>query len=166
MDDMNNIIKKIICLLCLLEQSITASQYAICLCHETNAEMLAFYVVNVKALNDLVKSRIFLEVEQEEYQRDLHDDADKYLNHVRELAFKKNLEIETHKIEGTIHLEIKKFVEENNIDLLVIGELPRIRSRRDEFYNETERAMRSVHCSVLMVKDDERIWEAYEKLNN
>jgi hypothetical protein len=42
--------------------------------------------------------------------------------------------------------------------------LSRIRSRRDEFYDETERAMRTVACSVLIVKDEDRVWEMFEAL--
>ena len=53
---------------------------------------------------------------------------------------------------------------EEEIDLLVIGELSRIRSRRDEFYDESERAMRTAGCSVLIVKDEDRVWEMYESL--
>ncbi|HEX42671.1 MAG TPA: universal stress protein, partial [Phycisphaerales bacterium] len=36
--------------------------------------------------------------------------------------------------------------------------------RRDEFYDEAERAMRSAACSVLIVKDADRVWEMYESL--
>ena len=53
------------------EQSITAAQYAICLAKALNAELTAVYVINTRALNDLVKSHIFLETEQDEYQRDI-----------------------------------------------------------------------------------------------
>ena len=65
---------------------------------------------------------------------------------------------------GSVQQEIRKYVQENEIDLLVIGELSRVRSRRDEFYNEAERAMRSVSCSVLIVKDEDRVWELYDTL--
>jgi len=60
--------------------------------------------------------------------------------------------------------ELIDSVKDENIDLLVIGELSRIRSRRDEFYDENERAMRSATCSVLIVKDEDKVWELYESL--
>jgi nucleotide-binding universal stress UspA family protein len=63
-----------------------------------------------------------------------------------------------------VHREIVDSVEADDVDLLVIGELSRIRSRRDEFFDETERAMRAVSCSVLIVKDEDRVWEMYESL--
>ncbi len=59
---------------------------------------------------------------------------------------------------------IKNKIREHGIDLLVIGELSHVRSRRDEFYNEAERAMRNVPCSVLIVKDEDRVWELFESL--
>ena len=43
-------------------------------------------------------------------------------------------------------------------------ELPRIRSRRDELYDEAEQAMRSVTCSVLIVKDEDAVYDMYEAL--
>lgn len=144
------------------EESITAVQYAILLAKSYNASLCAAYIVNTRALTDLVKTRIFIKEEQEEYQRDIEADADKYLNHVRSLALQKNLTIDTVKSSGNIHQEIKRIVKEQEIDLLVIGELSQIRSRRDEFYNESERAMRSVDCSVLIVKDEDRVWDMFE----
>ncbi len=65
---------------------------------------------------------------------------------------------------GSVNKEIVNAVNEDEVDLLVIGELSRIRSRRDEFYDESERAMRAVTCSVLIVKDEDRVWEMYESL--
>ena len=161
---MNGPIKKIMVYIDGTEQSITAAQYAICLSKAAGAELIALYVVNTRALSDLVKARIFLEVEQVEYQRDLIADADKYLNHVKNLARQKGVAIETESKSGTPYLEVKNAVIEHGIDLLVIGELSHIRSRRDEFFNETERAMRNVPCSVLVVKDEERVWNLFEGL--
>ena len=65
---------------------------------------------------------------------------------------------------GSVHKEVLEAVKEADVDLLMIAELSRIRSRRDEFYDESERAMRAVPCSVLIVKDEDRVWEMYEAL--
>jgi nucleotide-binding universal stress UspA family protein len=146
------------------EQSITAAQFALCCAKRIDAELTALYVINTRALDDLLKARIFLKEEQTEYTRDLEADAERYLNHVRELARRKGVAIETVKATGTPNQEIVRVVKEGGYDVLVIGELSRIRSRRDEFYDETERAMRAVPCSVLIVKDEERVWEMYEAL--
>ena len=124
------------------EESITAAQYALVLAASTGASLKVLYVVNTKALNDLVTARIFLKEEQREYEHDLQADAERYLNHVRDLARSKGVFIETQSTVGNVHQEIVNRVREDQIDLLIIGELSHIRSRRDEFYDETERAMR------------------------
>ncbi len=146
------------------EQSITAAQLAICFAKYTGARLTAIYVVNTRALDDLLKAKIFLEEEEVEYARDLEADAQRYLNHVAELCRQKGVEVETLNIRGSVHQEILDAVKERGIDILFIGELARIRSRRDEFYDEAERAMRSVGCSVLIVKNESRVWEIFQAL--
>lgn len=146
------------------EESITAAQFALTIAAATGATLKVFYVVNTKALNDLVTARIFLKEEQMEYEHDLQADAERYLNHVKDLARTKGIPIETESATGNVHQEIVNRVREEDIDLLLIGELSHIRSRRDEFYDESERAMRAVPCSVLIVKDEERVWELYNSL--
>jgi len=144
------------------EESVAAAQYAILLAEFAKARLEALYVVNTRALNDLVKTRIFLKEEQAEYQRDIELDADKYLQHVQELGRTRGVTVEAIKASGSVHQEIKRITQENDIDLLVMGKISRIRSRRDEIYDEAERAMRSVSCSVLVVKDEDRVWDLFE----
>jgi len=112
----------------------------------------------------LLRARIFIKSEQEEYKNDLEKDADRYLKHIKALADEKAINVNLIKASGNIIAEIKKSVKELDIDLLVIGELSRIQSRLDELHNEVERAMRSVSCSVLIVKDQERVETLYESL--
>ncbi|HNY79715.1 MAG: universal stress protein [Sedimentisphaerales bacterium] len=146
------------------EQSITAAQYAICMASYFKADLIALYVINTKAMEDLLKARIFLQDEQIEYEHDMEADAQRYLNYVNELAIKKGVSLIQRSSRGSVHKEIVNLVDEQNVDLLVIGELARIRSRRDELYDETERAMRMVSCSVLIAKDEDKVWQMYESL--
>ena len=161
---MDSPIRKIMVYVDGTEGSVIAAQYGICLARITGAEFHVLYVVNTRALNDLVTAKIFLKAEEEEYKKDLESDADRYLNHVKHLAANKGVVAKTLKSSGSINIEIKNFVKEQDIDLLVLGELSKIQSRRDELYNESERAMRSVTCSVLVVKDEERVLELYNQL--
>ena len=146
------------------EQSITAAQYAICLASFTGAELIAHYIINTKAMDDLLKARIFLQDEELEYEHDMEEDAERYLNYVNELAIAKGVTVTKKTSRGSVSKEIVDSIKEENIDMLVIGELSHIRSRMDEFYDETERAMRSAPCSVLIVKDPMKVWELYESL--
>ena len=161
---MSQLVKKIMVFVDGSEQSVTAAQYAICLASGTGAEFIALYVVNTRAVEDLLKARIFLQDEQVEYQHDMEADGQRYLNYINELATKKGVSVSPICRKGSVHKEILEAVKEADADLLVIGELSRIRSRRDEFYDESERAMRAVPCSVLVVKDEDRVWEMYEAL--
>jgi len=161
---MSNLIKKIMVYVDGTEQSVTAAQYAICLACSTDAEMFAHYVINTKAVEDLLKAKIFLQDEQVDYEHDMEADAERYLNYIDDLARQKGLPIAKKRSKGTIHQEIVNAVKEENIDLLVLGELSRIRSRRDEFYDEAERALRTAPCSVLIVKDEDRVWNIYDSL--
>ena len=161
---MSNPIKKIMVYVDGTEQSVTAAQYAICLASFSGAELIAYYVINTRAVEDLLKARIFLKDEQVEYEHDMEADAERYLNYINELAIKKGVSVIKKQSRGSVHKEIVDSIEADEVDLLVIGELSRIRSRRDEFFDETERAMRAVPCSVLIVKDEDRVWEMYESL--
>jgi nucleotide-binding universal stress UspA family protein len=161
---MNNLMKKIMVYVDGTEGSIIAAQYGICLAKITRAELYVLYVVNTRALSDLVSAKIFLKEEEEEYKRDLESDADRYLNHVKHLALQKGVDVKPLKSGGSVNVEIKNFVKEYDIDLLVIGELSKIQSRRDELHNEAERAMRSVSSSVLIVKDEEKVLSLYNQL--
>ncbi len=146
------------------EQSVTAAQYAICLASFCRVELVVLYVINTRAVEDLLKARIFLADEQVEYEHDMEADAERYLNYVNELAIKKGVSITKKHAKGSVHKEIVDAAHEEEIDLLIVGELSRIRSRRDEFYDETERAIRTVGCSILVVKDEDRVWEMYNSL--
>ena len=161
---MSNPIKKIMVYVDGTEQSVTAAQYAICLASFSGAELIAYYVINTRAVEDLLKARIFLKDEQIEYEHDMEADAERYLNYINELAAKKGVSVTKKRGRGSVHREIVNSIEADDVDLLVIGELSRIRSRRDEFFDESERAMRAVPCSVLIVKDEDRVWEMYESL--
>jgi nucleotide-binding universal stress UspA family protein len=160
----SNPIKKIMVYIDGTEQSVTAAQYAICLASSSGAELVACYVVNTRAMEDLLKARIFLQDEQVEYEHDMEADSERYLNYVNDLAAKKGVSITKKQSRGSVHKEIVDIVNKEQIDLLIVGELSRIRSRRDEFYDETERAIRMVNCSVLIVKDQDKVWEMYESL--
>jgi nucleotide-binding universal stress UspA family protein len=146
------------------EESVTAAMYAICLASFTGADLIAHYVINTRAMEDLLRASIFLKDEQVEYEHDMAANAERYLNYVKELAVKKGVSIIQEQSKGSVHMEVVNAVKENEVDLLVIGELSRIRSRRDEFYDETERTMRTVGCSVLIVKDEDKVWQMYESL--
>jgi nucleotide-binding universal stress UspA family protein len=146
------------------EGSILAAKLAVVLAADFGAELYALAVVNTRALSELLQAHIFIEAEQEEYRRELSEDGTRYLNHTVELGKRKGVVVTGQNVSGSISAAIKDKVSELGIDLLVMGPPPRIRSRRDALYDEVEMAMRTVDCSVLIARDEERIENLYEKL--
>ena len=91
------------------EQSVTAAQYAICLTSFYHADLFALYVINTRAMEDLLKARIFLQNEQVEYEHDMEADAERYLNYANELALKKGVSLTKKSWRGSVHQEIINF---------------------------------------------------------
>lgn len=145
------------------EGSLSAAMYAIMLAKSTGARLHALYVVNTKALGDLVKAHIFIDQEKVEYMDDLKKDAVRHLHHVEKLASGKDLDIITSSEEGSPHAEVMEYIKAHQIDLLVLGSLNEIRSRRDELTSETDRMLRTEPCPVLVVRDDDSIWNMFEE---
>lgn len=146
------------------EGSMLAVRLAVVLAETLGAELAALSVVNTRALADLVQSHIFLEAEREEYRRELAEDSSRYLNHAAEMGRRKGVEVVGVNASGSVAATIKEKVKEMWIDLLVIGPPATIRSRRDALFDEVESAMRTVGCSVLIARDEERIEELYRNL--
>ncbi|MBO8436004.1 MAG: universal stress protein [Spirochaetes bacterium] len=147
------------------EGSMTAAMYAILLASSSNAKLHAVYVVNTKALGDLVRARIFIDQEKNEFLEDLKKDAGRHIRHTERLAASKDVEIITASLEGSPHKEILSYIKKNDIDLLVLGPVNAIRSRRDELTGENDRMLRTSPCPVVVVRDaDDSIWQQFEEV--
>ena len=147
------------------EGSMTAAMYAILLASASKASLHAVYVVNTKALGDLVRSRIFVDQEKAEFLSDLKKDAGRHIRHTERLAASKDVAITTASLEGSPHKEIVSYIKENDIDLLVLGSVNAICSRRDELTSENDRMLRTSPCPVLVVRDsDDSIWQQFEEV--
>ncbi len=163
---MEQMFKRLLVYLDGTEDSMSAAMASIVLARQLGASLTAVYVVNTKALLDLVKAHIFLDAEQQEYQRDIEGDAERHLNHVRKLGLKKGLDITCIKREGEVTKEVRACIGEYDIDILVIGGLSEIHSRRDELLSDTDRMMRSASLPVFVVKDNDDVWDMYESLED
>lgn len=146
------------------EESIVAAQYAICLAKWLNMSIYAVYVVDIKTLQELTKAKIFIKMEAMDYERDLEEDGQRYLNHVKDLADEKNVFIETALLKGEVFSEVIKKLEQENIDILIMGKLEEPECRRDFYYNSSERIFRRSPCPVIVVKDHESVKMMYNNL--
>ena len=146
------------------EGSMNALMYSILLAKSIKAELHARYVVNTKALGDLVKSHIFIDQEKAEYLDDLKKDASRHLRHAEKLASSKDYDITVSSVEGSPHQEVMNYIKANGIDLLMLGSVNAIRSRREEMTSENDRMLRTSPCPVLVVRDDDEIWNRFEEV--
>ncbi|MCX6356656.1 MAG: universal stress protein [Candidatus Aureabacteria bacterium] len=146
------------------EASARAAQYAVWLAAQTGASLTAVYVVDTKTLDDLLRARIFVRMEEMDYERDLEEDGRRYLNHVRDLAEAKGVRIATALEKGGVHRIVVQKAKDIKADMVVIGEREAKRSRRDCYYDEGERILCEARCPVLVVKGAEEIKALYDSI--
>ena len=146
------------------EGCVTASQYSIALSRKTGAEVIALYVVNVHLLEELVKARIFVKIEELDYELDLEQDGKRYLNYIAKLAKSKSVDIRTELAKGVVNKVVVDKVQELGVDLLVMGEMDPVLSRTDTFHDEVELILRKAKCSVLIVKNADHVERIYNAL--
>jgi nucleotide-binding universal stress UspA family protein len=94
------------------EECVIAAQYAIVLAKSTGAELMALYVVNMSLLKELTKAKIFVKIEEMDYEQDLEQDGKRYLNYISELARSKGMEIKTELVKGVVNKEVIQKIEE------------------------------------------------------
>jgi nucleotide-binding universal stress UspA family protein len=143
---------------------ITAAQCAIFLAKSLGRGLTALYVVDTKVLGELVKARIFVKAEAEDYEYDLERDGKRYLSYVERMANAKGVECTTELLTGEPNVEVVKKVRELDAEILVLNELEPHRSRRDTQFDEKERMMRQVGCTVVIAKGEEKMGKLYESL--
>lgn len=148
------------------EECIAAAQYGIAFAKSTGAELMALYVVNVSLLEELVKAKIFVKIEEMDYEQDLEQDGKRYLNYISEMSRAKGVEIKAELVKGVVNKEVIDKVNEWGIDLLIMGELEPVFSRKDTYHDEAELIFRKAKCSVLVVKDADKVEKIYNALED
>jgi len=146
------------------ESSITAAQMAISMAKEYGSSLRVIYVVNENLLAELLRAKVFVQMEKMDYERDLEEDGKRYLNYIGKLADRKGLQIETILKKGVVHEEVAREVDDCSADLLIQGELGEVLSLRDSFYEEGERILRKVKCPVMVVRGRDRIERMFDDL--
>ncbi|MCX5754176.1 MAG: universal stress protein [Candidatus Krumholzibacteria bacterium] len=148
------------------ESSILAAKFAIALSARHRSLLKAIYVVNDNLLTELLKARIFVQVEKMDYERDLEEDGKRYLNYVVKLGEKKGVKVETLLRKGIVHDVVGQEIEHCGCDLLIQGELGEVLSLRDAHYEEGERILRRATCPVLVVRDKQKVEKLYDSIED
>jgi nucleotide-binding universal stress UspA family protein len=143
--------------------SLLPAKYAIALAKQLGARLTAVHVINKKVLQDLLRTRLFVEIEAQQYERDLEEQGRIFMERLAKMAGEKGIGIGTVIAKGEISSEVAKKTQELGADLLVMGELKPVFSTTDIFYDEGERMFRRVSCPVLVVKDAELVERLYKE---
>ncbi len=159
-----NQIKKILVVINGTEQSYNASLYSVFLAALLKCELIGVYVINEKALNDLLKVKIFIDEEKVDYEKDMENDAQRYLTQFERSASKKNIPLTKVIKKGDVHEEIVKYAQDFDVDMVIIGELKKIVSVKDVAYDEMERVLREAKVPVLIAKGKEKIEMLYQNI--
>ncbi|HMA75949.1 MAG TPA: universal stress protein [Candidatus Krumholzibacteriaceae bacterium] len=139
------------------ESSVLAARMAITMAKVYGSNLRVIYVVNENLLNELLKAKVFVEVEKMDYERDIEDDGKRYLNYVKKLAEGKGVDLDTVLRKGVVYEEVSKEVREYEADIVIQGELGEVQSLKDSFYEEGERILRRVSCPVMVVRGEDKI---------
>lgn len=160
----SDFVKKIMVCVDGSKESVAAAQWAITLAKNTNIELIAVYVVNVNLLKDLVRMRIFVKIEELDYEKDLELDGKRFLAYVENLARAKRVPIRTVLLKGVVDQELIQKTEEWGVDLLVLGELEPVYSRADASHHVSELVLRKAKCSVFVIKNAGWVETIYHSL--
>jgi nucleotide-binding universal stress UspA family protein len=146
------------------DEAYYAMLYGIYLAKTHQSELYGVYNVNTAALDELIRTKVFLEQEREEYQKDMELDADKYLKEFSSLSAAKGVTAHTVKMRGKVQHNIKELIQKHGVDVLIVGELSHVKSCRDEFFNEVDRIIRFVPCSIMIAKNERHIEKLYQSI--
>jgi len=146
--------------------SIITAKYAIYLAKLLQTKMTVACVIDEKAIQDLLKSRVFVEVEAKEYEIDMEQQSKLFMQRIKALAENKKVECETLILKGEIHNEVVRKAKDIRADLLVMGDMKEVLSWQEALYSEGERIFRESPCPVVVVKNPILGRSEIEKLYN
>ena len=135
------------------DASILAAKYAIVLAKQFHCKLNAVYVVDTATIKMLTLSKIFIQEEGAEYEKNLENNGDRYLAFVEELARAKNVKIEKIMRKGAIYTEVLNVVNEKKADLILLGGWERDTKTRDIIGTSHREIIANAKCSVLLVKE-------------
>lgn len=144
--------------------SLVTVKYAIYLAKLLQAKLTGIYVVDEKSLQELLKTKIFIEVEAIEFERELNEQGKHFFERVKIMASEKGVQFEGVILKGIVHKEVTDKTKELGADLLVMGELREVLSAAEAFYNPGEQILRQSPCPVVMVKNPHEAERLYKEL--
>jgi len=157
-------VKQIIVPLASGHQSIITAKYAIYLAKLLCVKLIAIYVIDEKAIQELLKSKVFVDIEAREYEIDMEQQSRLFMQRIKALAENKKVEFDFFILKGEVHTEIANKARELGADLMVMGDLKEVLSWKEALYSEGERIFRESPCPVVIVKNPREAERLYKEL--
>ncbi|WP_254763461.1 universal stress protein [Natrinema marinum] len=134
----------------------SAVDHALDLAEKYEAEVHALYVIDTDSMSLSLGAEQLDRIEQGQYgeMEEVRERADRATGHVADRARDRGLETVEHVSAGRPHSLIADYIEDNDIDLVVMGSHGRSGIRRALLGSVTERTLRSTHVPVLVVDID------------
>ena len=152
---MKELVKNILVAISGSESSLNAAKYSIMLAKDFKINLSVVYVVDTHTLKDLMLSKIFIEEESTEYEKNMLANGNRYLAYVEELAKSKGVKINKILKTGSIATMILETSEEQQIDLIILGGWEVNRSKRDLVSKSHMEVLMDSKKPVLIVKEEE-----------
>jgi len=134
------------------DASICAFKYALALKKAFGSRIVACYVIDTATIRQLALSRIFVQDESEEYERNLENSGLRYLNFCVELARQKHLAVETSIRKGSVSGEIVKYAIELDADAIILGGVRTEAAYREAIADYNREILKNARCPVIFVK--------------
>jgi len=135
------------------DASILAAKYGIVMAKYYHCKLSAVYVVDTATIKQLMLSRIFLQEEGAEYEKNLENNGSRYLTFVEELAREKGVKLERILRRGAIYTEILSVADEKGADLILLGGWEKDTKTKDIIGSSHREIMANAKCSVMLVKE-------------
>ncbi len=143
---------------------VPTAKYAVYLAKLTGARVAGIYVIDERSVTELLRNRVFVEVEAREYEKELRDQGGILLERIGRMAEAKGVAFEPFLLSGDVHRMVVDKAAEIGADLLVLGKIKEWESRKEIFYDPGEQIFRESPCQVVLVQNTAAAEALYKEI--
>jgi nucleotide-binding universal stress UspA family protein len=129
-----------------------ACKAAIDIARSCRAKLTAVAVVDTEILGTLLKQRLLVVEEEQEFEVELEASTEKYLRNAREAAARAGVKMETVLLKGAVHSAITDAQSARAVDLIVMGTFNSADVRRDLNARGRQLVVDGARCPVMLVR--------------
>ncbi|MBQ6780192.1 MAG: universal stress protein [Treponema sp.] len=138
------------------ERSVHAAMYGIMMAKQFRCDLKAVYVVDTATIRQLTLTKFFVSEEGADFETNLTEDGNRYLNYVISLAKQKGVKIETELRKGSVFSEIIKAADDYKASAILLGGKEHetaFSGNRDTISATNGDIIANARCNVLVVRE-------------